>query len=30
VGNSNRAGGVAEFCNPIYQGLLAALQERFG
>jgi len=23
-------GGVAEFCDPIYQGLLAALQRQFG
>ena len=23
-------GGVAEFCDPIYQGLLAALQKHFG
>jgi hypothetical protein len=27
---SESEGGVAEFCNPIYQGLLAALQKRFG
>ncbi len=27
---SKSEGGVAEFCNPIYQGLLAALQKRFG
>ena len=27
---SKSEGGVAEFCDPIYQGLLAALQKRFG
>ena len=27
---SESEGGVAEFCDPIYQGLLTALQKRFG
>ena len=27
---TNSEGGVADFCNPIYQALLGALQSRFG